>query len=132
MFNDDAIDIRDHSPEFRDEFLLQRLERPLHSVCSENWSAPRGMAGLLVWKGCARCIRLICYCDNVLLSEPNLRPFENYLKSNILIDYRELTSDDTSDLSSLPRQMLVIGPKQCRTVQEILEHKWFTTEPNAD
>jgi len=89
------------------------------------------MAGLLVWKGCARCIRLMCYCEIVLLSEPNLRPFENYLKSNILIDYRESTGDDTSDLSNLLRQMLVLDPKQ-RTVQEILEHKWFTTEPNAD
>ena len=51
--------------------------------------------------------------------------FEQYLKSDILVDYREQTGDDTNDLSSLLRQMLVLDPKQRSTVHEILGHKWF-------
>jgi serine/threonine protein kinase len=62
-----------------------------------------------------------------LLSELASRPFEKYLKSDILVDYRELTGDDTNDLSNLLRHMLVLDPKQRSTVHEILGHKWFNS-----
>jgi serine/threonine protein kinase len=53
------------------------------------------------------------------------QPFEWYLKSNILVDYRELTGDDTIDLTNLLQQMLVLDPKQRSTVHQILGHKWL-------
>lgn len=87
------------------------------------------MAGLLVRNRYAHGSYL-CDTDNSLLSERHSRPFEKYLKSKFLSDYRELTGDDTNDLSNLLRQMLVLDPKQRRTAQEILKHKWFTAEPN--
>jgi len=46
-----------------------------------------------------------------LLLELTSWPFEQYLKSDILVNYRELMGDDTNDLSNLLQHMLILDPK---------------------
>ncbi|KAI0269353.1 kinase-like domain-containing protein [Gloeopeniophorella convolvens] len=57
--------------------------------------------------------------------EIKYRPFEQYIQSDWLDEYRGTTGDDLKDFCDLLRQALVSDPEQRATAKQLLEHAWF-------
>ncbi|OBZ73938.1 Serine/threonine-protein kinase SRPK [Grifola frondosa] len=98
-----------------DDSLISLYDDDVNDVCTQYvrkvGPLPERWQG--IWSGSKKALKF--------------RPFERYLKSHYLEDYRELTGDDMIDLGDLLRQILVLDPRQRSTARELLQHRWFAT-----